>query len=408
MFSRFNNFVSHLMSNRSRLPRWLNLIIENVAKNPDGLISRLTDALLMRSEEPSKPTEIPDKEIKVFIGPTNYAGQGFAWARALEKLTNIGGRNLEIELPGGFQFNADSRVTVSQYNRSLHWQQSQFQAVSQFTHVLIEAERPLFGSLFRRRINEEIDQLYKNDINVALMCHGTDVRSPKNHVELTQWSPYVDEIELSRQHQKEVDFNLDLISTLKLPTFVSTPDLLLDVSFGQWCPVALDLERWPKGPAVLKRERPIVVHIPSMGVIKGTHLIEDSLRELDLAGIIEYRPYSGIASAEMPRLISEADIVLDQFRIGSYGVAAVEAMATGRIVLGHIAPQVRQIIQKQTGRELPIVEATPDTLQQILTDISENSAQYESLSEAGVRYAHEIHSGRLSSEILRKYWLERA
>lgn len=383
----------------------MNVIIDDIAKNPDGLLARFTDALLMKAESASVPTQVPSASTKVFIGPTNYAGQGFAWARAIEKYSDIGAKNLEIVLPGGFAFEADSRVTVSQYNRSKKWQQEQLNAISDFTHVLVEAERPVFGSFFKRDLVLEIDKLRLLGLRIALMCHGTDVRSPRNHKELTEWSPYVDEIELSRQHQKEVDYNLRLIDELKLPTFVSTPDLLLDVPFATWCPVVVDVEKWSQGPEVLKRKIPVVVHIPSMGVIKGTHLIENQLRDLDREGIIEYRPYSAVPASEMPHLIRDADIVLDQFRIGSYGVAAVEAMSTGRIVIGHIAPKVRDIVKNATGFELPIIEATPDSLRQVLTDISMHRQKYVLIAEEGVAFAQKVHNGRFSVDQLQEHWL---
>ena len=92
-------------------------------------------------------------------------------------------------------------------------------------------------------------------------------------------------------------------------------------------------------------------------------------------GLIDYRPSRGVAASEMPRLISGADVLLDQFRIGSYGVAAVEAMFAGRVVVGHVSHKVRKIIREETGSQVPIVEATPETLETVLRDISKKHAE---------------------------------
>ena len=403
---RFSALISRMVTDRSKLPKFVDRLIEDVAKRPDGIPARLVDFLLNLSSDPAKPTTVPASPLRVFIGPTNYSGQGFAWSRALEKSSvHLQARNLEVELPGGFQFPADSKVSVSQYNRSRKWQQGEFDSVRQFTHVLYEAERPIFGGMFARDIRREIHSLQEANVSVALMCHGTDVRSPRRHRDLTPWSPYADEQELSRQHQKEVDENLSLIDTLKLPTFVSTPDLLRDVPQAQWCPVVVDGSVWETSTIPMKRKKPVVVHVPSMGVIKGTHLIEQTLTTLHDEGLIEYRPFRGVAASEMPGLISEADILLDQFRIGSYGVAAVEAMFAGRVVVGHVAEQVRNTILEETGSHLPIVEATPETLERVLREISQRASHFQEIAHAGLTFAKACHDGRYSSAVLEKYWI---
>jgi len=391
---------------RSRLPKFVDRLIDDVAKRPDGLPARLVDFLLNLSSKPATPTDVPTSPLRVFIGPTNYSGQGFAWSRALERQSGLlEARNLEVELPGGFRFPADSKVAVSQYNRSRKWQKAEFNAVRQFTHVLFEAERPLFGGMFSRDIRREIHALRESHLSVALMCHGTDVRSPRRHRDLTPWSPYADQSELSRQHQREVDQNLALIEALKLPTFVSTPDLLLDVPHAYWCPVVVDGSVWETTGIPLEKKRPVVVHVPSMGVIKGTHMIEETLMKLHDEGLIDYRPSRGVAASEMPRLISGADVLLDQFRIGSYGVAAVEAMFAGRVVVGHVSHKVRKIIRKETGSQVPIVEATPETLETVLRDISKNTSKFQEIARAGLSFAQEVHDGRHSSSVLEKFWI---
>ena len=53
-------------------------------------------------------------------------------------------------------------------------------------------------------------------------------------------------------------------------------------------------------------------------------------------GLVDYTPLRDVPWSEMPGVIASADIVLDQFALGGYGVAAVEAMASGRAVVGHV------------------------------------------------------------------------
>jgi glycosyltransferase involved in cell wall biosynthesis len=140
--------------------------------------------------------------------------------------------------------------------------------------------------------------------------------------------------------------------------------------------------------------------------MKGTQLIEPVLRELEAAGIIEYRPLQGIPSHLMPKEISWADVVLDQFRLGSYGVAACEAMAAGTIVVGHVMPEVRQVVRENTGMSVPVVEATPRSLADVLQELAQSSQQISSLQVTSREFVGRVHSGHRSAEILMSRWLD--
>src|SRR5690606_25985612 len=132
-----------------------------------------------------------------------------------------------------------------------------------------------------------------------------------------------------------------------------------------------------------RRDVPVVVHAPSQKWMKGTDRIEPMLRRLDAEGVIEYRQIVGVPHAQMPALYADADVVLDQFLLGSYGVAACEAMASGRLVVSHVDARTRETVREQTGRELPIVEATVDSLETVLRDVAKNPDDFAHLGQAG-------------------------
>ncbi|MEK8228013.1 hypothetical protein NKG05_20860 [Oerskovia sp. M15] len=111
------------------------------------------------------------------------------------------------------------------------------------------------------------------------------------------------------------------------------------------------------------------MHVPSHSTIKGTQLVRPALDRLVAEGVVEYREISGVPSEHMPEIYAGADVVLDQFRLGSYGVAACEAMAAGRVVLGHVLPQVRDVVRSSTGLDLPVVETTADTIDAVLREL---------------------------------------
>ncbi len=385
-------------------------MIEDAAKRPNGLAGRLSTALLGVADRrrPPSPTGVPLTSTRVYIGPTNYAGQGYAWARALERhLPDVGARNAAVTLPGGFQFPADTKVPLSLYNGSRRWQRAELEAISRFTHVLIEAERPLVGGLFDHELRSELRELRALGVSYAFMAHGTDIRSPRRHAALTPWSYLSGDSASIAALQKDADENLELLASESAPVFVSTPDLLDDVPTAHWCPVVVQPSFWASSSAPLTSARPVVAHIPSMGSVKGTDLIDGIMRGLDRDGLVEYRSVTGVSAAAMPDAIRSADLVLDQFRAGSYGVAACEAMAAGRVVIGHVLPGVRERVAALTGHDLPIVEATPDSLRHVIEGILSDRAAAIEVAARGPAFVRAVHDGERSARALHEHWLSR-
>jgi hypothetical protein len=168
--------------------------------------------------------------------------------------------------------------------------------------------------------------------------------------------------------------------------------------------VVIDVETWASVSLVERRDGPLrVVHAPSSALIKGTHLIEPVLKSLDAAGVIAYTPVTGVPAARMPQIFASADVVLDQFRLGSYGVAACEAMAAGAVVVGHVLEDVRAVVRESTGHDLPIVEATPDTIETVLMELANDPL--DSRRRLGRTFVNAVHDGRVSAQTLANSWI---
>ena len=401
----FGAIANWAVKHRSKMPRWAQRTMESAARNPDGLVGRLAGRLLGGGSAPV--TTVPEADVRVYIAPTNYAGQGHLWGRALEAAdSRIAARNMAVELPGGFAFPADTLVPIAAVNASSEWAEAEWEAARRFTHVLVEAERSMFGKRFGRDLEAEIAALEAEGISVAFLCHGTDVRDPDRHMELTPWSPYLDDprVDDLREDARE---NLALLGRLPRPTFISTPDLAVEVPSASWCPVVVDPERFASDGPVLTGGPARVIHASSNAVQKGSDRIEPALAELVAEGLVEYELITAVPTSEMPRVFSAADIVLDQFRLGSYGVAACEAMAAGRIVVGHVLPFVRERVLRDFGIELPIVEATPDTLREVVEGLIRDPDRSRAIAAAGPAFVRRVHSGEASARALIDGWIER-
>jgi hypothetical protein len=83
-------------------------------------------------------------------------------------------------------------------------------------------------------------------------------------------------------------------------------------------------------------------------------------------------------------------------------------MAAGKIVVGHVIPDVRQIVQENTGMSLPVIEATPQSLSDVLTALAQSPQQISSLQVTSRRFVERVHSGHRSAEILMSHWVEKS
>lgn len=342
---------------------------------------------------------------RLLIAPANFAGQGYAWARAVEAhVPGAAVRSWVRVTDATFAFPDDHRLAVgaNRAGRRAH-RTVRDRVAAEFDAVVLEAGRPLFGRLHGYDPVAEARWLADRGVRVALLWHGTDVRVPSEHAARHPGSPWAGHgaddgrvalLEaVARRNRRRAGEHAG-------PVLVSTPDLLLDLPTAQWCPVVVDVDGWATPDPPLQRERPVVVHIPSNPWVKGTDLVRPVLRRLEADGLLEYRELTGVPASRVREVVRTADVVLDQFRLGIYGVAACEALAAGRLVVSQVDPAVRGLVRERTGLELPVLEADADGLERVLRDVVADPARAAATAAAGPVFVREVHDGRRSAEVL--------
>jgi glycosyltransferase involved in cell wall biosynthesis len=115
---------------------------------------------------------------------------------------------------------------------------------------------------------------------------------------------------------------------------------------------------------------------------------------------VRYERHEGVAADAMPELYRRADIVLDQFSLGSYGVAACEALAAGRIVIGHVREDVREHVLGAGDGALPIVQSRAEDLDRVVRDLLADPARARAAAAEGPRFVRAVHDGRRSAAVL--------
>lgn len=351
-------------------------------------------------------------EKRLLIGPANSASQGVYWANAARSLEGVEAQSLAFVRPGlSFTKDPDFAVpgTVGWYSRA--WAARQRRAIiDTFTHILYESELPIIPGLYGDDIRSEIQDLCEHGIKVAMVAHGSDVRTPSQHVTIERFSPFSESLDgLTDVLEKKTTKNRAILDSLDVPKYVSTLDLLSYVPEARWLPILTDPKRWTALPFPgLGSHKLRVLHAPSRPELKGTPAIREAMGSLVDAGLIEYQELTNVRYEEMPARISWADVVIDQLAIGPYGVTGVEAMLAGRVVVAQAGDFVRSEIVERTGRDLPILEANPETIETVVRSIALEPTSYAEVARESRSFALDVHSVKRAAEALRPFLFSEA
>lgn len=130
-----------------------------------------------------------------------------------------------------------------------------------------------------------------------------------------------------------------------------------------------------------------VFHAPTDRSIKGTDQIVAVLTKH--SDKFEMLLAENLSKNQVFEMANQADIAIDQIRVGWYGNFAVEMMALGIPVLAYI----KEDLIKETGiLELPIINVNESNLEQTLLNIFENRAQLLGIAEKSVNFVQHFHS----------------
>ncbi len=340
------------------------------------------------------------RPFSILIGPTNSAGQATLWARALSK-RGFSAQSLRISNdPSAEWFSADVEIPRLEWTAIEGRLALAKRIASHYDSVLIESMRPLFSLHSKRdytamRTFDDIKLLKKAGVKSAIVFHGSDIRDTQAHAKREVFSPYrhsSPELDLLQVRAAEFRAAGRRAFWQRIPVFVTTPDLLLDMPRAHWLPITIDVEKFSNAghmrPCWGNPGRPKVLFQPSKGWLKSADLVSPILKKLNEEGVIELLASESVKHEEMAAKITEADIVIDRFD-GIAGVASIEALAAKRIVIANLA----EWAYKKAECVPPLVHATPDTLEAVLREIGAKREGFENDFEAGLDFARRWHDG---------------
>jgi hypothetical protein len=153
-------------------------------------------------------------------------------------------------------------------------------------------------------------------------------------------------------------------------------------------PVSMPAKRTPR------RDGPVrLVHAPSRRGFKGTAIVLAALERLRVRGLDpNFTVLENLPHAEFLERLADADVLIDQVHSFGAGMAALEALADGKIVISGNAPEMRAYYA--WGEENPIIDAVadPDRLADSIAHVLALSpAEVAEMGVAGASYVRRRH-----------------
>jgi glycosyltransferase involved in cell wall biosynthesis len=174
---------------------------------------------------------------------------------------------------------------------------------------------------------------------------------------------------------------------------------------------AYPIDTRPIEPVPPALEGPVrIVHSANHRGAKGTDFLVAAVERLRAEGHgVELDLIERVTNREALARVAAADVYVDQLLFG-YAMAALEAMALGKVVISGIedTPDYRVFRRYSYLDECPIVPASPETIADVLRDLIARRAEWPEIGRASRDYVERRHSYAAAAElygaIYRKVW----
>lgn len=225
---------------------------------------------------------------------------------------------------------------------------------------------------------------------------GSDIRNPRITAEDNPyaWQIYADEPDAGRRREKRSQRTQRRFARYGfhciLPGEELRPHLVEGLFRSVWMTrsrvLLADYQPCYSDPDAA---RPLVVHSASSTQRKGTDAVLAAIERLRATcpGGFDFELIHGVSHEQSLDLVRRCDLFIDQFAAGAYGLAAVEAMALGKPVVGHIMPALRE----QLPADLPIVDAKRENLPEVVGGLLADGARRAKLGRQGRAFVEHHH-----------------
>lgn len=210
-----------------------------------------------------------------------------------------------------------------------------------------------------------------------------------------------DETHLFEQFpEAEQKLYLEFVKSVSDCAFVVDPELQTYVPEATIVPRTIDLDAINKIGIMQTcndEEKIVIAHAPSRRAVKGTDWVIKAVEDLKHEGInVELKIIENMSNDEALLEYSRADIIVDQLRIGWYGVLAVEAMALGKPVVAFI----RDDLKHNLPFPFPLSIANRENIKAVLLELISDRSLRMQLGKSALEYVKDAHCSKNIAEQL--------
>lgn len=344
------------------------------------------------------------KELRVLHGISGAANQPYTITRGLRRIGFEVADNVCMSTGNKMHYGRDFELTECTDREKLFYYINRLSSKYDLFHFHFRSlhRMPDFG--FPTGL--DLLQLKSAGKVVIMSFRGGEVRLPSVFKNVTKYN-YVDENPgglITSMPEEEQKAFIDFCKSVCDEVIVSDPELLTYVPDAKIVPRAIDLKTVPyKTNGFTSKENweevgPLIVHIPSRESVKGSHFIKKALEELREEGLkFRFRFATEITHEEVMELYAQADIVIDQLRIGWYGVASVEAMALGKCTVAYVREDIQHHLVPFGN---PIVNANPENIKSVVKELVYNREKVVRQGVIGRKFVEDYHC---SDKVALKY-----
>jgi hypothetical protein len=144
--------------------------------------------------------------------------------------------------------------------------------------------------------------------------------------------------------------------------------------------------------------------------LKSSHIYLPLIDRMKAEGYdVEMTFVHGLANRDVRFTQVQADIVVDMLTFGWFGSNVREAMMLGKPVVCYLRPEWLERMRREIPDyidELPVVSATPNTVEDVLKDLVRDPHRRRKLGERGRRFALKFHSAQAGARRMDKIYRE--
>lgn len=135
--------------------------------------------------------------------------------------------------------------------------------------------------------------------------------------------------------------------------------------------------------------------------IKSTHIYIPLIEKLKKQGLpVELIFFNDVPNKKVRFYQAQADIVVDMLTYGFFGANIREAMMLGKPCICYLRPEWIEAIRKEVpgyADELPIISATPETVEAILIDLINNPEKRKEIGRKSREFTVKWHSSDIAA-----------